>query len=505
MKWIQQITRNIRVLVALHLTALALIILLEATRPYTDPAIMTLLVILVIFSLVFVVTSYGRRCQWAARLYADKTGNAFLDRSRCRALLHSALADVDEDRFKDAFEKLKKLDKKARTPLERRVTRFFMAICYKESGLYPQAIHMYKAALEQQPDYAPALSNLSVICTDMKNYQDAMHYAKQAIHADPHNAYAVNNLAYAYSRLYDLDNARRCALQALHINPGMYPSSTLLACIYAVKEDWATSQKYARKAVETGQNEQAQQEGIDRFVREWQDHVHNDTQIAAWKAMTGRTSLPFALTGIPRKSRIGGIVNETPPAAEDGKPMRLAAAIFCSELPENDLLPLQGVLRFYIPEDGSRQCKVLFDENEEAFVVGTVPYDLDDPFPVKGTCNPRFEKTVQPMTMFDYGFETARQRFMEEEGAWMDDEAFMEAVNYGGCRIGGYPVFAQDDPRKQEKYAAYDTLLLQLDSSRVEGHWQILLGNEGVAQFFISAEDLRQRNFQDVLYTWDSF
>lgn len=67
-----------------------------------------------------------------------------------------------------------------------------------------------------------------------------------------------------------------------------------------------------------------------------------------------------------------------------------------------------------------------------------------------------------------------------------------------GTKIGGYPFFTQWDPR--DINSDYTELLFQLDSG--DG---VMWGDSGVANFFISKENLIKKNFNDILYTWDSF
>ena len=76
-------------------------------------------------------------------------------------------------------------------------------------------------------------------------------------------------------------------------------------------------------------------------------------------------------------------------------------------------------------------------------------------------------------------------------------------LNYGsGHKIGGYPAFAQDDPREA---GTYTELLLQIDSdwNDEEEDYSIMWGDAGVGNFFISRENLEKLNFEDVLYNWD--
>lgn len=64
-----------------------------------------------------------------------------------------------------------------------------------------------------------------------------------------------------------------------------------------------------------------------------------------------------------------------------------------------------------------------------------------------------------------------------------------------GHAIGGYPWLTQSDPRSENDPRAI--LLFQLDSVG-----DVMLGDCGSMQFFISTEDLDKRNFSNVLYEW---
>ncbi len=75
-------------------------------------------------------------------------------------------------------------------------------------------------------------------------------------------------------------------------------------------------------------------------------------------------------------------------------------------------------------------------------------------------------------------------------------------------QMGGYPYFTQEDPRiNAGELANLDVLLFQLDSEmlpRKQGGGDLVLwGDCGVANFFISREALRRRDFSRVCYNWD--
>ena len=71
-------------------------------------------------------------------------------------------------------------------------------------------------------------------------------------------------------------------------------------------------------------------------------------------------------------------------------------------------------------------------------------------------------------------------------------------------QLGGYPYFTQQDPRPG-KYDDLDVLLFQLDSDYDDQRkkYTVLWGDSGVANFFISREALKRRDFSRVAYTWD--
>ena len=70
-------------------------------------------------------------------------------------------------------------------------------------------------------------------------------------------------------------------------------------------------------------------------------------------------------------------------------------------------------------------------------------------------------------------------------------------------QLGGYPYFTQSDPRPGQ-YEDLDVLLFQLDSDgNKEVGDLVLWGDCGVANFFISREALKRRDFSRVCYNWD--
>ena len=101
----------------------------------------------------------------------------------------------------------------------------------------------------------------------------------------------------------------------------------------------------------------------------------------------------------------------------------------------------------------------------------------------------------------------AKEAFEEELEEYIEEQDELDETpdwlpNAFGHKIGGYPGFTQEDPRDIPKEDDHDSLLLQIDTDNI-GEREIMWGDSGVANFFISRENLKQRNFQDVIYTWD--
>ena len=68
-------------------------------------------------------------------------------------------------------------------------------------------------------------------------------------------------------------------------------------------------------------------------------------------------------------------------------------------------------------------------------------------------------------------------------------------------QIGGYPFFVQCDGRSEDEE---EVLLLQIDSE-YNTDVNISLGDDGIANFFITPEALRKRDFSKVRYYSDCY
>jgi len=84
-------------------------------------------------------------------------------------------------------------------------------------------------------------------------------------------------------------------------------------------------------------------------------------------------------------------------------------------------------------------------------------------------------------------------------------EVVSDRLRADGYRMGGYPDFINGDVRVDDDETMDYELFLQLDSYGENEEWFVCFGDSGVANFFISPEDLQKKDFSRVLYHWDCY
>ncbi len=230
-----------------------------------------------------------------------------------------------------------------------------------------------------------------------------------------------------------------------------------------------------------------------------------------------------------------------------GKPLYFLAQLNFEKLPKLSDFPTEGILQFFAGCEGDNVYGVKFDDwtNQNAFRVvyhetvsedapqGETPdVEFDEEFlPFNGEFLLTTEKSAQmPATCCDFRYEEAVlcvynelfganvTKLFGKGGLYEVDEplfnALMETRDINGTRMGGYPYFTQDDPRDRSPAGSYKdvlknhtVLLFQSDSENGGDpkNWKddVCWGDMGVANFFITPEDLKKRDFSNVIYTWD--
>ncbi len=223
------------------------------------------------------------------------------------------------------------------------------------------------------------------------------------------------------------------------------------------------------------------------------------------------------------------------PADDKGKPLYLLAQLDLSEV-NDSRLPDHGLLQFFVGSD--ELCGANFDELDDNSGFRIVYHDSVDPAVTEESVKALGIKATMdgPANGDEYlPLETQEKIFFEhvteyisesactfdavvgnalkelygeelvEESVWktLNDaeyEYLTKTLDGWGHKLFGYPQFTQGDPRayRGEEPFYFDALLLQVDSAG-----GIMWGDCGIANFFISSEDLEKLDFSHVLYTWD--
>lgn len=226
---------------------------------------------------------------------------------------------------------------------------------------------------------------------------------------------------------------------------------------------------------------------------------------------------------------------ESIPKDKKGRPMALLAQINFAESPSLEGYPDSGLLQIFINayDDLYGSDFEGFSEgfdfaSQKGYEVRFYPEINADkanletdfsflPHPGSGTgdivllpgeveCGLKFSRMDHPATPSDYRFERYFpseffDRFPELDRYKVIDAA-SESQETFGHQIGGYASFTQTDPRSYAKPDRDWKLLLQIDS---DDDSKIMWGDVGVANFFITPEDLAKRDFSKVIYNWDCY
>ncbi|MFN2744532.1 MULTISPECIES: YwqG family protein [Bacillus] len=234
------------------------------------------------------------------------------------------------------------------------------------------------------------------------------------------------------------------------------------------------------------------------------------------KAKTGRYDSKLA--GDPYFPK-----SERYPVDSQGKPMKLLAQINFSEMPQLEHFPDSGILLFFIsvsddvyglnfdnPCEQTSFCIKYFEDliDDEAELVTDFSFvKLEDElqFPIGCEASIIPEKRSELVSPADFQFEQYAGldvwSFFEQFGD-QEEAVFEEYHDMHGDfshKIGGYACFTQTDPRIYDN-GEHTMLLLQIDSDDdIDAMW----GDVGIANFFIRPDDLKKKDFSNVLYHWD--
>jgi uncharacterized protein YwqG len=210
------------------------------------------------------------------------------------------------------------------------------------------------------------------------------------------------------------------------------------------------------------------------------------------------------------------------PKNASGRPMPLLAQINFREAPKLDGYPDSGILQFFIsdqlqrdhvwgirfPEPYSPEAFLKLNttqdyfhvryyadvtENESELITSFSFLPRFDHLPVEGEYRLTFNLSTEYAAPSDIRFERTFGKNMPA--------AVYDFFDASGNKIGGYASFVQGDPREMVPPGEDWLLLLQIDEAP---NANIMWGDGGVGNFFITAEALQRRDFSRVLYYWDN-
>ena len=248
------------------------------------------------------------------------------------------------------------------------------------------------------------------------------------------------------------------------------------------------------------------------------------------------------------QSKFGGVPylpkNVGAPKNKENEQLTLLAQINIEELPKNNIYPMKkGILQFWILNDdvlgldydthlGNGFKVVYYKEidksiTEEEVLEKYKPYkDEDSYFPVEGEFSLSFKLTdgyfsdsnddfreIVNREMKKFHIENKEKykeilkvyddkEYLSYWDIWdilEEDKEIGKKLFEAGHKIGGFPNFTQSDVRE---IGDYEILLLQIDSEGTEKN-EIMWGDCGIANFFIREKDLKELNFEKVIYNWD--
>ena len=259
-------------------------------------------------------------------------------------------------------------------------------------------------------------------------------------------------------------------------------------------------------------------------------------------------------------SHLGGIPylphNETYPTGNDGQSLWLCAQINFAQMPPMEGFPSKGILQFFLSDfdydggfglyseqDGTIQgpWRTFYYPSVDETVTEEecrtkMPEQWEDAADLWRTPNRPLKMTFLPVEqevvnhenyLFDALFAAALTKRLPDA----DPETYMpyaidsktpeernaldkiyHQIRIGGCKIGGYPRYYQDDPRLYSESCGkplekWDILLFQLDDDNFTfpagdiDNMDISL-NGGTLNFLIRPEDLEKCDFSQVLPEW---
>lgn len=191
--------------------------------------------------------------------------------------------------------------------------------------------------------------------------------------------------------------------------------------------------------------------------------------------------------------------------------LRFIAQINFSQLPKNDIFPTHWILQFFIDStDEDMWCEFWSLENTGGYKVvyhkqveQNIWDDIIFNYIWKEKNNPLEYSELSFPIKFQYVTNDIPWYNCIENDEFEDDEKLFEYLDshYKWTKLLWYPAFAQNDIRRDIKNWEDYILLLQLDSYYLQD--MLTIWDSWIMNFFIHKNDLKNLNFDNVIYNWD--
>ena len=133
-----------------------------------------------------------------------------------------------------------------------------------------EAIAALKKAIEIDPDYAKAYSNLGAVYSGMNKHQDAIISLKKAIEINPDLEEAYYNLGVVYEAIGKEEAAIGAYKKAIEINPAYAKAYNNLSVIYLHQQEYKLAIEYCDKADALGFTNPALSEALKPYREQGQ-------------------------------------------------------------------------------------------------------------------------------------------------------------------------------------------------------------------------------------------
>lgn len=205
--------------------------------------------------------------------YAKELEKTFIgesNKNERKALLES-IHLFNTKAYGGAISKLERLLKKCQTSGDVYGVKLFMALSYEGAKSGYKAMEIYKEIIKQGTYRATPYINLGVLYDLDGNLKGAVECFNEAIRLDPSDYHSYNNLAQIFTSNNEYEEAIECANKALEIKNNFNACLEVLAICYNAIGDKENGEKYFRKSLQTGSNEQRLRRAIAVYSESDQD------------------------------------------------------------------------------------------------------------------------------------------------------------------------------------------------------------------------------------------